>query len=255
MVSSASTQGTVLITGAARRIGRALAIDFAGKGWQVAVHYNKSGEDAAALVELIERENGSAFALEADLRKPDAAEKLINQTADKVGAVTCLINNASLFEPDDIYSITPESWSAHIDTNLRSPVFLAQHFARRLPSGAQGNIINMLDQRVWNLTPDLLSYTTSKAALLTLTQTLAQALSPAIRVNAIGPGPTLPNKRQSEDDFHREIETTLLKRPVSLDEICACAHFILASPALTGQMIALDGGQHLGKMALDDSKS
>ena len=245
-------QETVLITGAAIRIGRALALDFAQKDWRVAIHYRSSKQEALELVKQIKDQGGTACALHADLRDETAPAQLIKECVETAGPLTCLINNASLFEPDDIHSMTHESWSAHIDTNLRAPVFLAQAFAKQLPKHAQGNIINVLDQKVWNLTPEFLSYTTSKSALLTLTQTLAQAFSPRSRVNAIGPGPTLPNARQSVEDFEHQVETTLLKRATSLEEICAAAQFILASPSLTGQMIALDSGEHLVRRSTDE---
>jgi NAD(P)-dependent dehydrogenase (short-subunit alcohol dehydrogenase family) len=238
-------QNTVLITGAAKRIGRALALDFAQKSWRVIIHYRSSGSHADDLVELIKSRDGQAWAVAGDFRLETAPETIIEECLAKAGPITCLINNASLFERDDIRSMSPESWVAHMDINLRAPVFLAQAFAKQLPEGTQGNIINILDQKVWNLTPEFLSYTTSKSALLTLTKTLAQALSPTCRVNAIGPGPTLPNARQSKQDFQAQVDATLLKRATSLEEICAAAQFILASPSLTGQMIALDSGEHL----------
>ena len=235
----------VLITGAAKRIGKAIALDFAQQGWGVAVHFNSSRTEATKLVEEIETMGGKAVALQADLTDLHALEPLVENADAALGPLTCLVNNASLFSPDGIGTVTPESWSAHMDTNLRAPLFLSQAFAHTLPKGENGNIINLLDQRVWRLTPRFMSYTVSKAGLWTLTQTLAQALAPHIRVNGIGPGPTLSNDRQSESDFQEQAAATLLKHGPSLDEICTAVRFILASKALTGQMIALDGGQHL----------
>jgi len=162
-----------------------------------------------------------------------------------LGGLSGLINNASIFEPDEVGAITTQSWARHQDTNLRAPVMLAQAFARQLAEGAHGNIINIIDQRVWKLTPKFFSYTASKSALWTVTRTLAQALAPRIRVNAIGPGPALPNIRMDEEDFAKQSRLTLLGRGTSPAEISAAVKFILSQPALTGQMIVLDGGQHL----------
>ena len=168
------------------------------------------------------------------------------RAAAALGPVTCLVNNASAFEPDTIATVTRASWDTHMETNLRAPLVLTQAFARALPSGAAGNVINILDQRVWNPTPYFLSYTVGKAGLWMLTKTLALALAPAIRVNAIGPGPTLPSERQSAEHFARQQRNTPLRRGPQPEEIGRAARFILDSPSLTGQMIALDGGQHLG---------
>lgn len=234
-----------LITVAARRIGRRLALDMAAEGWAVAVHYNESAAEAAALVKEIAAGGGRAAALEGDLSDPRLPEELIAQSAQRLGALTCLVNNASRFEPDEIGGISPESFSGHLDINLRAPILLSQAFAAGLPRGAEGNIVNVIDQRVWKLNPRFFSYTVSKAALWTVTRTLAQALAPQIRVNAIGPGPALPNRRMDEQEFNKQAHLTLLKRGTSPEEISSALRFILSSPALTGQMIVLDGGQHL----------
>lgn len=245
MTSTSAPTKTMLITGAAKRIGHALALDFAGRGWRIGVHYLTAADEARALVGQITSAGGDACLLEADLADIDAPARVVRTCHDKLGPITCLINNASVFEPDDIATVTPDSWAAHIDTNLRAPVFLAQSFARQLPDNWDGNIINMLDQRVWKPTPQFLSYTASKSALYDLTRTLAQAFAPRIRVNAVGPGPTLRNKRQSKQDFQRQIDATLLQRGTTPEEIGACIEFILSARSMTGQMIALDGGQHL----------
>jgi NAD(P)-dependent dehydrogenase (short-subunit alcohol dehydrogenase family) len=160
--------------------------------------------------------------------------------------VTCLVNNASVFETDTATTVTRESWDAHMETNLRAPFVLMQAFAAALPDGAQGNVVNIIDERVWNLTPYFVSYTVSKVGLWALTQTMALALAPRIRVNAIGPGPTLPSPRQSAAQFERQWAAMPLRRGTTPAEICAALRFILAAPAMTGQMIALDGGRHLG---------
>lgn len=235
----------MLVTGGAKRIGRTIALGLAADGWAVAVHYGSSAEAAAETVQQIIEAGGRATAFQADLTDVNALAPLVEQVAAEMSPLTALINNASLFADDDLESLTPDSWAAHMDTNLRAPLFLAQAFAKQLPESSSGNIINIIDQRVWRLTPRFLSYTASKAGLWTLTQTLAQALAPMVRVNGIGPGPTLSNDRQSNADFEVQAASTLLQRQISTEEICAAVRFILASPAMTGQMIALDSGQHL----------
>ncbi len=245
MTADLNQAPTALITGAAQRIGRALALDFSAAGWRVAIHYNTSREGAKELVREIEKSGGRAVALKANLSSWDQAERLVRACVEALAAPTCLINNASLFERDDIESLDETSLGNHVDVNLRAPIALAQAFAAALPAGRDGNIINIVDQRVWRLTPKFFSYTISKAGLWTATQTLAQALAPAIRVNAIGPGPTLPSPRQSQDAFERQRRAVPLGRGPTLDEIAAAVRFILDAPSMTGQMIALDGGQHL----------
>ena len=242
---SQNNEKSVLITGAAQRIGRAIAMDFAQNGWNVAIHCNKSVEAAQKVREEIEDLGRKAVVVQCNLAEPRSSETVFEQTSRDLGPVCCLVNNASIFEPDDISSLSEESWSHHMDVNLKSPVFLARAFSAQLPEGEEGNIINLIDQRVWKLNPQFLSYTTSKAALWTLTRTVAQALAPRIRVNAIGPGPTLPNERQKPEDFSKQSSRTLLKRGTALQDICRTVRFILDSPAMTGQMIALDSGQHL----------
>ncbi len=236
----------VLITGAAERIGRTIAIDLAQVGWTVAVHYNKSGDAAVKVVEEIRAAGGQAIAIFANLAKEDEASTLVERSADKIGHITCVINNASIFEQDIPSTVTKSTWDKHMQINLRAPFILAQTFAQQLPSLYKGNIINIIDQRVWNLTQDFISYTLSKSGLWTLTQTLAMAFAPDIRVNAIGPGPTLENAYQSKSDFDRECASTPLQRRVTTEEIGRTIRFILDAPSLTGQMIAVDAGQHLG---------
>ncbi len=236
---------TVLITGAARRIGRALAMDLARHGWTVAINYRKSDEEAESLVREIETSGGRAKSFRADLAQSDAARQLLAEVVRDLGPPTVLINNASEFLPDTIQSLDDATWDLHLGINLKAPMFLAQAMAASLPEGCEGNIINIIDQRVWNLTPEFFSYTISKAGLWTATRTLAQALAPRIRVNAIGPGPVMRSIHQTDEDFLRESQSTLLKRGASAQEIAETVRFILATPSLTGQMIALDGGQHL----------
>jgi NAD(P)-dependent dehydrogenase (short-subunit alcohol dehydrogenase family) len=239
------SSNAALVTGASRRIGRAIALDLANHGWAVAVHFNGSGEDAAEVVATITERGQRAVAVAADLADEEATTALVGRAAEAIGPLSCLINNASIFENDTVATATRDSWDRHLAVNLRAPFVLAQSFAGQLPNQASGNIINIIDQRVWNLTPHFMSYTVSKAGLWTLTQTLALALAPGIRVNAIGPGPTLPSPRQSDEQFNRQWAAQPLARPVSPDEIAGAIRFILDAPAMTGQMIALDAGQHL----------
>ncbi len=241
-----SDGGAALVTGAGRRIGRAIALDLAAQGWRVAVHHHRSAEEAAAVVAEIEAGGGRAVALGADLSSPGEVEGLVPQAAEHLGRLDCLINSAALFDEDSIDTVTHQSWQRHMGTNLWAPLALSQALARQLPPPAQGNIINIIDQRVWNLTPHFLSYTASKSGLWTLTRTLALALAPRVRVNAVGPGPTLASARQSSQEFARQCARTPLGRGTTPREICAAVRYFLAAPAVTGQMLALDGGQHLG---------
>ena len=236
---------TALVTGGAKRIGRAIALGLANDGWAVAIHHHNSGKEAAALVDEITRAGGRAVGVQADLADAAAVTHLVPLASAALGPLTLLVNNASLFEHDDASNMTPPGWDAHLDVNLRAPAFLAQAFAAQLPKDESGNIINMLDERVWRPTPKFLSYTLSKMALWDLTKLLAMSFAPHIRVNGIGPGPALKNIRQNEADFARQATATILRRGTNPDEIYAAIRFILASPAMTGQMIALDGGQHL----------
>lgn len=233
------------MTGAARRIGRAVALDLAGHGWAVAVHYNRSAKEANAVVAEIRKAGGNAVALQADLSKEAEIEPLMRRAVDALGPIGCLVNNASRFQRDEVDSADRASWDAHLETNLRAPFVLIQAMARLLPADKSGVVVNMLDQRVWNLTPHFLSYTLSKSGLWTLTRTLALALAPRIRVNAIGPGPTLANERQSEAQFRRQYESMPLRKPVDVAEICDAVRFLISARSMTGQMIALDSGQHL----------
>jgi NAD(P)-dependent dehydrogenase (short-subunit alcohol dehydrogenase family) len=236
---------TALITGAARRIGKRMAMDLAAQGWAVAIHYNSSRKEAQAVADDIAAAGGRAAIVQGDLSSREAPQQIIDAAVAELGPLSCLINNASRFEPDEADTVTIDGWDNHLDTNLRAPVFLSQAFAAQLPPGEQGNIVNIIDQRVWKLNPTFFSYTASKSALWTVTRTLAQSLAPRIRVNAIGPGPALPNVRMNDADFAKQASLTLLQRGTSPEEISAALLFILSAAALTGQMIVLDGGQHL----------
>jgi len=237
---------TALVTGAARRIGRAIACDLGAWGWSVVVHYNRSADEAEAVVAEIEAAGGQAVALKADLAREEETRALMAASVDRFGPIGCLVNNASRFDRDEVDTVTRTSWDAHIEPNLRAPFVLSQDMAAALPETQDGVIVNIIDQRVWNLTPQFLSYTLSKTGLWTLTRTLALALAPRIRVNGIGPGPTLRNIRQTEAQFQRQQDSVPLQRGASSEEVARAVRFIIDSPSMTGQMIALDGGQHLG---------
>jgi NAD(P)-dependent dehydrogenase (short-subunit alcohol dehydrogenase family) len=235
-----------LVTGAGKRIGRALALSLADSGYEVGVHYNSSQSEAEAVVELIKSKGRNAISAKADLSNETNTAALIAETANALGPLSLLVNSASVFDFDDIETMTRESWDRHIETNLRAPFKLAQDFAAQVSEGVDNLIVNIIDQRVLKLTPQFLSYTVSKAALHTLTVTLAQALGPkGIRVNAIGPGPTIKNPRQSDEDWRRQNEATILGRGAEPEDICSALRYLLSAKAVTGQMIAVDGGQHL----------
>ncbi len=242
---STAAPETVLITGSARRIGRAIALDLALHGWRVAIHYRNSQKEAENLVEEINATGAVAHAFAADLRHANEVSQLIEQCHTTLGQPTCLINNASEFLHDSIAEMTEEVWETHLAINLKAPIFLARNLANGLPKNTQGNVINIIDQRVWKLTPEFFSYTISKSGLWTATRMLAQALAPRVRVNAIGPGPVLKSVHQTHAEFAAESRRTLLGHGPDQSEIAAAVRFILATPSLTGQMIALDGGQHL----------
>jgi NAD(P)-dependent dehydrogenase (short-subunit alcohol dehydrogenase family) len=234
-----------LVTGAGKRIGRAIALHLAEAGWAIAAHYNESEAEAFDLVETIRGQGGRAEVFRADLGREADVAALVPRTAAALGPLGCLINNASTFEYDSVESATRVSWDLHLEANLRAPFVLTQDFAAQVPPDAQGSVINLIDQRVWNLTPHFVSYTVSKAGLWTLTQTLAMALAPRIRVNAVGPGPALPSRHQDAAQFTRQCAEVPLGRGTNPQEIAEAVAFILAAPSMTGQMIALDGGQHL----------
>ncbi len=237
---------TVLITGAAKRIGKALALGMGSDGWRVVLHYRSSDDDAESVAQMIRDQGGEAFTVQADLSDEEQVESLIARSVEQAGPLSCLINNASIFEEDSVETASRQSWDDHMQVNLRTPFVLIQGFREQLPEGLEGNVVNIIDQRVWNLTPHFLTYTLSKAGLWTLTQTLALALAPNIRVNAIGPGPVLPSARQTEEAFIEQWSSLPMRRNVTLEEIVDAVRFILDAPSMSGQMIALDGGQHLG---------
>lgn len=234
-----------LVTGGARRIGRALALALAESGFDVAVHHATSAPEAEDTATAIRALGRRAVTLRADLSREDEVTRLIPEAAAALGPLGVLINNASLFERDEWDTATRASWDAHLEPNLRAPFVLSQAFARALPPDAEGVILNLLDQRVLSLTPHFVSYTLSKAGLWTLTQSLALALAPRVRVVGIGPGPTLPSPRQTEAQFRAQCASVPLRRGSSPEEVARAALALVALPSVTGQVLCLDGGQHL----------
>jgi NAD(P)-dependent dehydrogenase (short-subunit alcohol dehydrogenase family) len=236
---------TALVTGGAKRLGRAIALGLAEAGFDVAVHYAGSAAEAAGTADEIRAMGRRAVTLQAELGREAEVTGLVPAAAEALGPIGVLVNNASTFERDEWRDVTRESWDRHLEPNLRAPFVLAQAMAKALPETAQGLVLNMLDQRVWSLTPHFVSYTVSKAGLWALTRSLALALAPRIRVNAIGPGPAMPSPRQTQAQFDRQWASVPLRHGTGPEEVARAALAILALPSMTGQMIALDGGQHL----------
>jgi NAD(P)-dependent dehydrogenase (short-subunit alcohol dehydrogenase family) len=235
-----------LITGGAVRIGKAISSHLAKMGLGVAIHYRHSSQDADTLATQIIANGGHAITLGADLANPNETSSLLDRAAEGFGApIDVLINNASEFQQDRLETVSIENWDRHQNVNLRAPVILSQALAKQLPSQRFGCVINIIDQRVLKLNPQYFSYTASKAGLWTVTRTMAQALAPSIRVNAVSPGPTLGNTFQSEQEFTAEAASVPLKHGPELAEICTAIQFLLETPSMTGQMLTLDGGQHL----------
>ncbi len=244
-----------LVTGGGARIGKAMALYLAGRGYDVAVHYASSADGANAVVSEIEAMGRKAVALQADLLDEDATQALVGRAVAAIGTLTVLVNNASIFEYDNIETATRDSWDRHIGSNLRAPFVLTQHFAAQVPDPepdamrepvAAGLVVNMLDQRVRKLTPEFMSYTIAKMGLWAFTQTAAQALAPRVRINGIGPGPTLQGGRQSAEHFAAQRAATVLERGSNPDDMTAALGYFMDARAVTGQMLAVDGGQHLG---------
>ena len=244
-----------LVTGAGKRLGRAMALYLAGRGFDVAVHYATSQAAAEETVSDIIAQGQRASLLQANLLDEADTEALLPRAAAALGGpITCLVNNASIFEADDIHTATAESWERHIGSNLRAPFVLTQAMAAqglqatsddRGEPRATGLIVNMINQRVLSLTPEFMSYTIAKMGLWAMTRTTAQALAPAIRVNGIGPGPTLQGEHQTEEVFAQERHDTVLERGVNLEDITAALGYFIDAPAVTGQLICTDGGEHL----------
>jgi len=239
-------RGAALVTGGARRIGRVLAATAAEAGYDVAIHVRSIDDEAEAAAGEVGRHGRKAAIFACDLRKESETVALVGQAEAELGPVTLLVNCASVFERDAFSDMNRASWDLHMETNLRAPLVLSQVFARRLPAGREGLIVNLLDQRVLRPGPEFFSYTLSKAALWDATRILAQDLAPRIRVNGIGPGPTLQSIHQDEAAFRAEADATLLGRSVHPSEIGAALRYLIDARSVTGQMIAADSGQHLG---------
>ena len=234
-----------LITGASKRIGKSIALNLAKHGYDIAIHYNKSKTSAINLVQELNSFNIKSEVFRLDLMKIEKIEKWFDEVKKVFGTVNVLINNASIFEYDSLKSSSLSSLNKHLDVNLKAPFLLSKFFVKNLKS-QKGNIINILDQRVLNISPYFTSYTISKSALHTLTKSLALSLAPKIRVNAVAPGPTLRSIRQNEKEFKEQIKRTPLQNQVSLSEINNAINFLLSNNSVTGQTIMIDSGQNLG---------
>jgi NAD(P)-dependent dehydrogenase (short-subunit alcohol dehydrogenase family) len=245
---------SVLVTGGGKRIGRAISESLGRDGWNVVIHYHSSRQDAESVADVIQAAGGKAAVVHADLQKESDTTTLIERAESLAGPIQALINNAAVFELDTVDTVTRESWDLHLETNLRAPFVLMQSFARRLPESSHGSIVNLLDQRIWNLRPGFTSYTVSKMGLWALTQTMAMALAPRIRVNAVGPGPTLPSTRQTPEQFAAQCDRVPLRHGGSPEDIAEAVRYLLSARSVTGQMIAVDGGEHLGIVFRKDSE-
>lgn len=239
------TVPVALVTGGARRIGRAIVEDLAAAGFRVVIHCNRSRGDADALAGALRSAGGEAAVVQADLTDMDAVAGLVAAAADALGPVDLLVNNASAFEPDSAHDFSWDAWDRHFALHVKAPVMLVRQFAAALPPGREGLAVNIVDQRVWKPTPRYFSYALSKSALWDATRMMAQAYAPRIRINAIGPGPTLANTRQTAEDFEAQSRSVLLGRGPSLREFGATIRYLWEAKSVTGQMIAIDGGQHL----------
>ena len=235
----------IIITGGATRIGAAIAESLADDKNQITIHYNKSKKNAEQLKNILEKKRSKVFLIKADLNKISELNKIIKFANVKMKGVNCLINNASLFENDNIKNFSIKGWDKHININLKAPAILIKQFAKIVSKNIKANIINIVDQRVFKLTPYFLSYTLSKTGLYTLTKTSAMSLAPNIRLNGIAPGPTVKNKRQSAKHFKKQYLSTLLKKSVNTKEISSAIKFLITNKSITGQVIAIDSGQNL----------
>ena len=234
----------IIITGGATRIGAAIANKLSGPGVEIVIHYNKSKLNAEKLKKKLSKNLTKVYLIKGDLSKETDLKKIVKFCKIKLKYFDCLINNASLFENDKLENFTTDSWGKHLRTNLRAPALLSKEFAKNI-KGENNNIINIIDQRVFKLTPFFFSYTISKTGLYAMTKTSAISLAPRIRVNGIAPGPTLKNKRQSEKHFKKQYLATPLKRQVNVSEICNAVDFFIKNKSITGQVLAVDSGQNL----------
>lgn len=244
--SVANRRGIALVTGGAKRVGKAITEDLAANGFAVVIHANTSLDEAENLAATIRNSGGEAAAVQCDLTDAKAVRTLMADAAKPFGPITLLVNNASIFEDDNIGDLDDDDrWDRHFAIHTKAPMLLADGMVNGLADSGTGLIVNMIDERVWSLKPKFLSYTLSKSALWTATKMLAQGLAPRIRVNAIGPGPTLKNYRQTDEDFRKQVETLPLETSPDLSEFGATIRYFWDAKSVTGQMIALDGGQHL----------
>ena len=244
----------LLITGAATRVGKAIALHFAERGWNIALHYFRSSAEAKKLKKIIEQNPIKVALIKADLKNSQQTEKIIPLARKKLGSIDCIVNNAALFEKDDIANFTTKSWNDHLNINLLAPAILTKQFAKQVPKKTVSNIINIIDQRIFNLTPFFMSYTISKTGLQTLTKTMAMRLGPNIKVNAIAPGPTIKSKRQTDKHFRNQVRSTLLRKTVRLEDICDTVEFLINNNSITGQIIAVDSGQNLSSNSKNEKE-
>ena len=234
----------IIITGGATRIGAAIAKKLSGTNKEIIIHYNKSKSKAESLKKELQKKGTKIYLIKGDLSKETDVNKIVKFAKLKLKYFDCLINNASLFENDKLENFTTKSWGKHLRTNLRTPALLSKEFAKNI-KGKSNNIINIIDQWVFKLTPYFFSYTISKTGLYTLTKTSAMSLAPNIRVNGIAPGPTIKNKRQSTKHFKKQYMATPLKRQVDVEQICNAVDFFIKNRSITGQVISVDSGQSL----------
>ena len=235
----------LLITGAATRVGKAIALHFAERGWNIGLHYFRSSSKAKKLKKIIEQNSIKVALIKADLKNSKQTGKIVPLARKKLGTIDCLVNNAALFEKDDIANFSIKSWNDHLNINLLAPAILTKQFAKQASKKSVSNIVNIIDQRIFKLTPFFMSYTISKSGLQTLTKTMAMRLGPNIKVNAIAPGPTIKSKRQTDRHFRNQVRSTLLKKSVKLEDICNSVEFLINNSSVTGQIIAVDSGQNL----------
>ncbi len=234
------------MTGAARRIGASIVRDLAAHDYAVAIHASTSKDEAEALAGEIRQAGGKAIVVSGDLTQSEAARDIVDSAVEGLGPLGLVVNNASIFIDDSLDTFTDDIWDRHFALHVKAPSLIVREFARQLPEDCNGLAVNIIDQRVWAPNPRFFSYTLSKAALWMATCTMAQGLAPRIRVNAIGPGPTLPSPRQSQADFDAQVDALILKRGPRLEDFGRTIRYLHDMPSITGQMIALDGGQHLG---------
>ena len=243
----------IIITGAATRMGAAIAKKLSGPKVEIVIHYNKSKFSAEKIKKELIKNKTKVYLIKGDLSKENDLKKIIKFSKSKLKYFDCLINNASLFENDNLKNFTSKSWSQHLNVNLKAPAYLTKEFAKNI-RGKNNNIINIIDQRVFKLTPFFFSYTLSKTGLYTLTKTSAMSLSPNIRVNGIAPGPTIKNKRQTDKHFKKQYLATPLRKQVDVEEVCNAVDFFIKNSSITGQVLAIDSGQNLNWQTPDIMK-